>query len=214
MNSNSRSNILAKLRKGARQIPPAPQPAPSVPARTPQAMRECFCQMMTAVHGEVHSTTGKDWPKLFFELLQEKNIQSLLVAPDTPIGKTVIQRCPEDYKLVYANQPIENYKDELFYQTEASITGCRCAIAETGTLILWPSREEPRSMSLVPPIHFVLLDSSRLRNTFDEVIEAEHWQDKMPANALLISGPSKTADIQQTLAYGAHGPKELIILMI
>ena len=36
----------------------------------------------------------------------------------------------------------------------------------------------------------------------------------MPTNALLISGPSKTADIQQTLAYGAHGPKELIVLVI
>ena len=36
----------------------------------------------------------------------------------------------------------------------------------------------------------------------------------MPTNALLISGPSKTADIQQTLAYGAHGPKELVLLLL
>ena len=43
---------------------------------------------------------------------------------------------------------------------------------------------------------------------------AEGWTDGLPTNALLISGPSKTADIQVTLAYGAHGPKELVVLLI
>ena len=53
-----------------------------------------------------------------------------------------------------------------------------------------------------------------VHHTWAEMIAAEHWENNMPTNALLISGPSKTADIQQTLAYGAHGPKELIVLMI
>jgi L-lactate dehydrogenase complex protein LldG len=43
---------------------------------------------------------------------------------------------------------------------------------------------------------------------------AQRWHERMPTNALLISGPSKTADIEQTLAYGVHGPKELIVLVI
>jgi L-lactate dehydrogenase complex protein LldG len=42
---------------------------------------------------------------------------------------------------------------------------------------------------------------------------SERWAEAMPTNALVISGPSKTADIQQTLAYGAHGPRELIVLL-
>ncbi|NCS61823.1 MAG: lactate utilization protein C, partial [Rhodoferax sp.] len=42
---------------------------------------------------------------------------------------------------------------------------------------------------------------------------AESWSAGMPTNALLVCGPSKTADIQQTLAYGAHGPKELVVLL-
>ena len=52
---------------------------------------------------------------------------------------------------------------------------------------------------------------------FDNLHEAMHtqrWSEGLPTNALLISGPSKTADIQQTLAYGAHGPKELIVLIL
>lgn len=42
----------------------------------------------------------------------------------------------------------------------------------------------------------------------------QDWAHHMPTNALLISGPSKTADIQQTLAYGAHGPSELVVLLL
>jgi L-lactate dehydrogenase complex protein LldG len=45
-------------------------------------------------------------------------------------------------------------------------------------------------------------------------MQVEGWQQGLPTNALLVSGPSKTADIQQTLAYGAHGPKELVVLLI
>jgi len=45
-------------------------------------------------------------------------------------------------------------------------------------------------------------------------MHAQRWSDGMPTNALLVSGPSKTADIQVTLAYGAHGPKELVVLLL
>jgi L-lactate dehydrogenase complex protein LldG len=52
---------------------------------------------------------------------------------------------------------------------------------------------------------------------FDNLHQAMHrqgWAGGLPTNALLVSGPSKTADIQQTLAYGAHGPKELLVLIL
>ena len=102
----------------------------------------------------------------------------------------------------------------MFHATPAAFTRARGAIAETGTLILWPDADEPRLMSLVPPVHIVLLDAAHIYNTFYEAMHAEGWSHGLPTNALLISGPSKTADIQQTLAYGAHGPKELVVLMI
>jgi L-lactate utilization protein LutC len=58
-------------------------------------------------------------------------------------------------------QAIEQWKDEMFHQTPASLTTARAAIAETGTLVLWPDADEPRLMSLVPPVHIVLLDASQ-----------------------------------------------------
>ena len=69
-------------------------------------------------------------------------------------------------------------------------------------------------MSLVPPVHIVIVDGEKMYPDLSSLIKAEKWQDKLPTNVLLISGPSKTADIQQTLAYGAHGPKELIVLLL
>ncbi|MGB2902280.1 MAG: LUD domain-containing protein, partial [Candidatus Dechloromonas phosphoritropha] len=66
----------------------------------------------------------------------------------------------------------------------------------------------------VPPVHIVLLDAGKIYNTFYEAMQSENWKDGLPTNALLISGPSTTADIQVTLAYGAHGPKELVVLLM
>ena len=69
-------------------------------------------------------------------------------------------------------------------------------------------------MSLVPPIHFALLDADQLYDDLFGAMREQRWSGGMPTNALLVSGPSKTADIQVTLAYGAHGPKELIVLLL
>ena len=63
-------------------------------------------------------------------------------------------------------------------------------------------------------MHFVIVDANELHADFASLMTSQQWQDKLPTNVVLVSGPSKTADIQQTLAYGAHGPKALIVLLI
>lgn len=74
---------------------------------------------------------------------------------------------------------------------------------------------EPRSLSLVPPVHFCLFDTNKMYNEFHNAVEGEKLVEKgMPTNVILISGPSKTADIQLTLAYGAHGPRDLVVLAV
>ncbi|WP_259699108.1 LutC/YkgG family protein, partial [Pseudomonas chlororaphis] len=150
-------------------------------------------------------------------LLGERQLPSLLIAPTTPHGRRVSQYWTEHPGLptlkVY-DRPVEEWKAELFNDTPASLTTTLGAIAATGSLILWPTREEPRLMSLVPPVHFALLKASEIRDNFYQVQQEYAWAQGMPTNALLVSGPSKTADIEQVLAYGAHGPKDLVVLIL
>jgi L-lactate dehydrogenase complex protein LldG len=171
------------------------------------AFRHCI----ELAHAEVYNVNRGSWLQKLWEVLAAKEINRLLVSPGTEHGQRAMSGLTESgIECRGYEQAIEQWKDEMFHQTPASLTTARAAIAETGTLVLWPDADEPRLMSLVPPVHIVLLDASKIYNTFYEAMQQEGWKDSLPTNALLISGPSKTADIQVTLAYGAHGPKELM----
>lgn len=174
-------------------------------------------ELLEAVHGETHLTTTGDWPARVVDALSARGIDEMLISPDTPHGQQFaahIAAIGKSIRLKSYDRPIEAWKDELFFGTPASLTGTLGGIAATGSLILWPTTAEPRLMSLVPPLHIALLKASEVYDNLYSVLQAQSWAEGLPTNALLVSGPSKTADIQQTLAYGAHGPKELIVLIL
>jgi L-lactate dehydrogenase complex protein LldG len=116
-------------------------------------------------------------------------------------------------ELVAYTQPVDAFKSDLFNAMDAGITSTRGGVADTGAIVLWPTSAEPRLMSLVPPVHVAVLDADTIYNSLADLMVAEKWTDGMPTNALVISGPSKTADIEFTLVFGVHGPKELIVLI-
>jgi L-lactate dehydrogenase complex protein LldG len=173
--------------------------------------------LMEAVRSEVHVAKRQDWITKLKDILKQKDVKSLLYAPDTDIGKSLESAgadTPDSLpELIAYRQEIEDFKDEMF-QIGAGITSTSGAIAETGAIIVWPTEQEPRLMSLVPPIHIAVLDADRIYNTFCEAIQNQNWPAKMPTNVLLISGPSKTADIELVLAFGVHGPKELVVIIL
>jgi L-lactate dehydrogenase complex protein LldG len=174
-----------------------------------------FRHFIELAHAEVYAVSRGGWLQKLYEVLSAKQIDKLLVAPGTPHGARALSDLPPlGIACPGYDTAIESWKPAMFNDTPAALTAARAAIAETGTLILWPDADEPRLMSLVPPLHVVLLDAANIYNTLHEAIAVEGWKTGLPTNALLISGPSKTADIQQTLAYGAHGPKELVVLLM
>lgn len=213
--SEARERILKRLRASASGELAAPVDLPV--RRFDWSPDEClrrFRERIEAVRGEVHEV-GADWQQRMFDLMREKGAGNLLYAPGGPHGSDLEQDWPDRdaVQLVPYLEPVEDCRDALFQAMGAGFTSCRGAVAETGSLVLWPTRDEPRLMSLVPPIHFVLLDATRILSSFHELMTEQSWAGGMPTNALLISGPSKSADIEQTLAYGVHGPKELIVLV-
>lgn len=218
---SARQQILDSLRRSLQGTTPLAEPFDATrvdqPWRFPdQSARVQRLQtLMQAVQTEVHLTTQAAWTELLAKILVEQNIPQLLIAPSTALGQQIeqhFQQAQVAVELVAYQRPIEQWKQQLFDEVPASFTGTLGAIAATGSLIVQPSPAEPRLMSLVPPVHIAYLAASQI---YDNLYQAQqHWPRPMPSNMLLISGPSKTADIEQVLAYGAHGPKQLIVLVV
>lgn len=217
---SARERILGRLRAHQPQDGfTTPQPADWFAARarneSPAERLQRFQATMAAGRTEIHRVSAGNWAQKLHEVLSTKGCRNLLLAPGTAHGARAGEALASTgISCLAYDKPIGEWKAELFNDIDASLTGARGAIAETGTLILWPDADEPRLMSLVPPIHIVLLDAATIHATFFDAMQSENWAAGLPTNALLISSPSKTADIQQTLAYGAHGPKELVVLLV
>lgn len=215
---SARETILQRLRDRSGGKLTAPACDFSVLARpdwTTAEKLELFEQTLESVHGEVHHCTEDTWIDRLAEVLATRGARNLLIPARHSLSVALRGSQREDLpELLIYDEPIDSWQATLFNEVDASITSTRGGIAETGSLILWPTVDEPRLMSLVPPVHIAVLEADQLYTTFHEAMRAQDWAAGMPTNALLVSGPSKTADIEQTLAYGVHGPKELIVLVI
>ena len=219
MSEQSRERIFARLTAAGRQASaPIPQPGP-IPAKTYNRAEkiEKLKTLMEAMRTEVHVTDAQNWIHKLEEILRKRELKSLVYPPQTVLGDTLESHWENDPsglpQLIPYEKEIEDFKDRLF-TIDAGITSTAGAIADPGALILWPSEKEPRLISLVPSIHIAVLQADKIYSSFLEVIQKEKWSTKMPTNVVLISGPSKTADIEMTLAFGVHGPRELIVLVV
>jgi L-lactate dehydrogenase complex protein LldG len=105
-------------------------------------------------------------------------------------------------------------------RADLGVTGVDLAVAETGTLVLRSGAGRPRSTSLLPPTHVAVLDPGALIESLAQLaVFLEAWHDGPPeawqgANINLITGPSRTADIELTLTRGVHGPREVHALFV
>lgn len=212
----ARAAILARLRAAPKTTAPdlPPWQPPSYPA-TERLDR--FVRLIEAAHADVVQTTASDWPQQLAVVMQAQGLDSLLYAPTTKAGQqlaAVWAKLPQAPQLIPYDRPVEQLKDTLVHGVAAGLTTTLGAIAETGSLVLWPTPAEPRLMSLLPPVHVALVQAEAITDFLAGLMQAQNWAASMPTNAVLVSGPSKTADIEQTLAYGVHGPKGLIVLVI
>lgn len=87
------------------------------------------------------------------------------------------------------------------------------AIAETGTLMLHSSANNPTTLNFLPDTHIVLLDEDRITGAYEDAWDDLRKAGEMPRTVNFVTGPSRTADIEQTLLMGAHGPRRLHIII-
>jgi len=216
MTDTAREIILSNLRTAspARDFAPSDFSVIEEKKLTAKEKIARYIEVTQAVNTEIHDVGSDTWVGDVEAFLVKKGLRHLMYGPTSEVGKEIDQNWRgQGPKLVPYQNAMENCKDVLF-DIDASITSTLGAIAETGSLIVWPTKEEPRLLSLTPPIHIAIVRANEFYTTFQEAIDKMDWIKNMPTNALLISGPSKTADIEQELCYGVHGPKELIVFIV
>ena len=214
--SSARERILQKLRAAPTMPADTPQPAAFYDQRPREDLAtkvERLTLNLKNSMAEIHRTTPQGLVTALTKVIQDKSLNRVAIGNELLVRQDLC----DSVQGVCTLHPVQSAHTEqraLFEEVDAGLTLSHAAIAETGTLVLMSSAQAPRLLSLVPPIHIVIVDASHVYDTLFDLIRQESWAQGLPTNVILVSGPSKTADIQQTLAYGAHGPKQLVVMLV
>ena len=113
-----------------------------------------------------------------------------------------------------AGIPYSSDQDALT-DIEAAITGCEFLVARTGSILVSSSQGSGRRVFGHAPIHIVIGRTSQLVNEIGDALSGLKGKySEMPSQVSLITGPSRTADIEKTLVLGAHGPRDLFVFLL
>jgi len=205
--TDSRARVLGTIRKTLNRTEQSPlvDSPPSVPSpryRTPLPadVVEQFSLMHKRVHGTLEAVGSlQDVPQAVRRYLNEQSI---------PI-KAVIAPEPELSSIDWTGLDVESRASNR--EDASSVTMAFAGIAETGTLVMVSSRESPVNHHFLPEFNIAVLKQSRLVDSMESL-----WPliGEQPRAINLITGPSKTADIEQTIVYGAHGPRTLHVILV
>jgi L-lactate dehydrogenase complex protein LldG len=150
--------------------------------------------------------------------------QKIVVAWDHPLVRrlALAERLQPSGIPVYI-QPVGAEQQSAFRKhAESALIGVTAAdycIAETATLIMKTRPGQPRCVSLLPSIHIAIIRLDQILTNLKELYTLFKWNPTEQAEGItrcmtFITGPSKTADIEATLVHGAHGPRELTIIVL
>lgn len=219
--SSSRERILTRLRaKNAvmplYRNPLAPDETDWLKQQPPiDDLAARFTAEQQAVGGEVRAFDH--WDALAAVLpvwLQQHQVRSVITGTEprlAPLTESLQKH--GGFTLRTYDRPLEEQKEDLF-QTDCGITTSRGGIAETGSVILVPTPEEPRLLSLSVSVHLVVVEKDKLLSSLSEFVRTGEYQEKVPTNLVLVSGASRTADIELILVVGVHGPRIFLVAVV
>lgn len=207
LNNPARDNILKRLKKSVRATTTVS--AWPAPIYNDADRLNLFIDNLGKMGAEVRQTGATPWWEILNQVTRDLNLQTLAYGPSTWFSDDLRKKAANINLIPYA----EDQKEEFFF-LDAALTTAQGGLAETGALILSPDIHEPRSLSLVPPTHIVLVRARDIHNNLGEALNKLGWPENMPTNLLLIAGPSRTSDIEMTLSIGVHGPKNLVVIIL
>jgi L-lactate dehydrogenase complex protein LldG len=130
------------------------------------------------------------------------------------IKKVKIATSPLLQKIDWKNGVTEFHTGPAGIEDTVSITECFSAVAETGTLVLISGKESPTTLNFLTEIHIVVVQQKNIVASYEDVWDKVRELSQLPRCINLITGPSRTGDIEQKILVGAHGPRELVIFLV
>jgi L-lactate dehydrogenase complex protein LldG len=213
-NSTSREKILSRLRAAQANIQPVEavqDHLPMVPAidPAPAALLELFVEQARLLTSEVYLPAGPD------EAIRQ--ILDLLGDDPKVMGWAFTHLPLPGLAEVLVEKGIQ-VSVERDAGVRVGLTGADAALAATGSLILQTGPGKPRIASLLPLVHIAVIQQSQILPDLEAWVAVQRRQgvDAFQAisSAMIISGPSRTADIAKQLILGMHGPRELHIFVL
>ncbi len=215
--SGAREQVLANIRAALNRAGPLPDSV----ARSLQGR-------LTRPRANLKPAIGADAIAHFIEKLESVSGRVTRVARIDQVADVVariLQRFDLGDSLVVPPDPtLEGipWSNRLSVERRAaaggdrlSVTGAYAAVAETGSLVLLSSPESPTTLNFLPEDHVIVVRESQIVSHIEDVwVRMRSDKRAMPRTVNFITGPSKTADVEQTIQEGAHGPRRLHVILL
>ena len=184
-----------------------------VPGREPGVSTvERFRQALEAVAGHCLVVGDElEAARALRRIIEERGARKVAVS-DSAVARRVL----EGARGGADTEVLEAATAEELFECDLGVTGAQWAVAETGTLVIESDAERNRLASLVPTAHVAVVGSGRVRQTLGEVLSeiGSGGAERLSRAVTFITGPSRTSDIELTLAVGVHGPADLYVIIV
>ena len=222
--TSSRDDFLQRVRRalaeGSRQAAsPAIEPRGTTgyqgAAGEPLAT---FVTQFQAVGGMAHVVGSPETAvQTIAELIKSKNARRVLLGHAPLLDRLPLRQhlTSLGMEVTQADDLVPDNAREAFFAADVGVSGVMSLIAETGTLVIGAGSLEPRSLTLLPPVHIAVAKRQQLLPDLFDLFDSDQALSRPLLSCLaLITGPSKTGDIELRLVTGVHGPGEVHVVLL
>lgn len=201
----AREEILSKLKKAVHPEPEKPDFDAPVYFSIDKPLEEAFKENLEKVNGSVYLCASEE--DVFQRL---KKLIDRIKPSDICCSESAIQKQLLDHNVSFS------VCNDLPETIEIGITSCEFLIAHTGSVMVSSALEGGRQLYVYPPVHVVIAQKEQVVDYLNAAYSAiqNKYGTNLPSQITLITGPSRTADIEKTLVMGAHGPRELHVFVV
>jgi len=218
----ARDQILGKLKSAPRKtIPPRPdRPVLKELSLTRNELIEIFSKNLMQETGIVHRVKDRrEALEKLSQIAEAERLKKVMTTTDDIVAWLNLAAWGKENNVrVITPQDFGNrdsFRDAVFGEADAGVTGADFAVAESGTLGLIHSKDQARLVSLAPILHIAIVPVERIVAVYEQVMEKVFGKkENPPSQFCFITGPSMTADIRGIPFKGMHGPRKVIVILV